>query len=157
MIRCSYGPGMLSVSGLHSFSSFFFLSFSLYFPLFSSRYHISITRVGNIGQLKVSPANTEDLLSPPTTVTDASPPGFSKMDLLPTDVLWIGEWVGVQVPQNCCCGPNESDGFLSANKNYHWRCNSDMMLLSLSQVVHHKGGMIIWRLAHSLAAYTPSQ
>ncbi|KAK3855199.1 hypothetical protein Pcinc_038380, partial [Petrolisthes cinctipes] len=53
-------------------------------------YHISITRVGNIGQLTVSPANTEDLLSPPDTVTDASPPGFSKMDLLPSDILWVG-------------------------------------------------------------------
>ncbi|ROT86038.1 Laminin subunit alpha-1 [Penaeus vannamei] len=54
-------------------------------------YHISISRIGNIGQLTVLPANLppgEEADSTP--VSGASPAGFSKMDLLPTDTLWIG-------------------------------------------------------------------
>ncbi|KAG0726288.1 Laminin subunit alpha-2 [Chionoecetes opilio] len=54
-------------------------------------YHITINRVGNIGQLSVVPSNSEGrsgMIQPP--VSDASPPGFSKMDLLPTDTVWVG-------------------------------------------------------------------
>ncbi|XP_050712288.1 laminin subunit alpha-1-like isoform X2 [Eriocheir sinensis] len=54
-------------------------------------YHITINRVGNIGQLSVVPANAEGPTSiRQTPVSDASPPGFSKMDLLPTDTVWVG-------------------------------------------------------------------
>ncbi|MPC29133.1 Laminin subunit alpha-2 [Portunus trituberculatus] len=54
-------------------------------------YHIIVNRVGNIGQLSVVPSNSEGrsgMLQPP--VSDASPPGFSKMDLLPSDTVWVG-------------------------------------------------------------------
>lgn len=54
-------------------------------------YHITVNRVGNIGQLSVVPANSEGrsgMIQPP--VSDASPPGFSRMDLLPTDTVWVG-------------------------------------------------------------------
>ncbi|XP_063877309.1 laminin subunit alpha-1-like isoform X1 [Scylla paramamosain] len=54
-------------------------------------YHITVNRVGNIGQLSVVPSNSKGrsgMLQPP--VSDASPPGFSKMDLLPSDTVWVG-------------------------------------------------------------------
>ncbi|KAK8738877.1 hypothetical protein OTU49_003716 [Cherax quadricarinatus] len=53
-------------------------------------YHITINRIGNIGQLSVTPANIEGPAEVVTPVSNASPPGFSKMDLLPSDILWIG-------------------------------------------------------------------
>ncbi|XP_063590781.1 laminin subunit alpha lam-3-like isoform X2 [Penaeus indicus] len=54
-------------------------------------YHISINRIGNIGQLTVLPANLPPGEEADTTpVSGYSPAGFSKMDLLPTDTLWIG-------------------------------------------------------------------
>ncbi|KAK7085775.1 Laminin subunit alpha-2 [Halocaridina rubra] len=54
-------------------------------------YHISISRIGNIGQLSVQPANTQNGVTIDLApVDDASPAGFSKMDLLPSDSLWIG-------------------------------------------------------------------
>lgn len=60
--------------------------------LITCRYHISINRIGNIGQLTVLPANLPPGEEADTTpVSGASPAGFSKMDLLPTDTLWIGE------------------------------------------------------------------
>ncbi|XP_064107459.1 laminin subunit alpha lam-3-like isoform X1 [Macrobrachium nipponense] len=54
-------------------------------------YHITINRVGNIGQMLVQPANqANNFKIESAPVDDASPAGFSKMDLLPSDVLWIG-------------------------------------------------------------------
>lgn len=81
-------------------SRFFSRDFSHEKPVihfsFGDRYHISINRIGNIGQLTVLPANLPPGEEADTTpVSGASPAGFSKMDLLPTDTLWIGEAVGM--------------------------------------------------------------
>ncbi|XP_042207400.1 laminin subunit alpha-2-like [Homarus americanus] len=54
-------------------------------------YYISINRIGNIGQLSVTPANVEETGDEVgTIVSNASPAGFSKMDILPSDSLWVG-------------------------------------------------------------------
>ncbi|XP_071547005.1 laminin subunit alpha-1-like isoform X2 [Panulirus ornatus] len=54
-------------------------------------YHISINRVGNIGQLSVTPTNIEGSIKDlGIVVSNASTAGFSKMDLQPSDTLWVG-------------------------------------------------------------------
>ena len=60
---------------------------------FDCRYHITVNRIGNIGELQVRPAiiknsSRKKLYLEP--VSDASPVGYSRMDVETSDSVWIG-------------------------------------------------------------------
>ena len=81
-----------SSSFYHLTTSYLYSENSLLLVSHFSRYHIIVNRVGNIGHLSVMPSNSEGrsgMLQP--TESKASTPGFSKMDFLPSDTVWVGE------------------------------------------------------------------